>query len=129
MKPTSPSDTRQFDLFRASLRQILDPEHPLLSLTAKIDGTHFDAAFAEYDSPDMGAPANAVRLMVGLHYLKHAFNVVLAAVGSNLGKLFAALVWSLRICLTRQQPSTRHRYGHGNRTLVMGLVSGLRLLC
>ncbi|MCA9028794.1 MAG: hypothetical protein KDA86_26565 [Planctomycetaceae bacterium] len=35
MKPTGPSDTRQFDLFRASLRQILDPEHPLLSLAAK----------------------------------------------------------------------------------------------
>ncbi|MCA9024395.1 MAG: transposase [Planctomycetaceae bacterium] len=74
LKPTGPSDTRLLDLFRASLRQFLNPAHPLLSLAAKIDWTHFDAAFAEYDSTDMGAPAKAVRLMVGLHYLKYAFN-------------------------------------------------------
>ena len=74
MKPTGPSDTQQLDLFRASLRQILNPAHPLLILAAKIDWTRFDAAFAECYSPDMGAPAKAVRLMVGLHDLKHAFN-------------------------------------------------------
>lgn len=74
MKPTGPSDTQQLDLFRASFRQILNPAHPLLILAAKIDWSRFDAAFAECYSPDMGAPAKAVRLMVGLHYLKHAFN-------------------------------------------------------
>lgn len=74
MKPAAPSDTRQLDLFRASFQQILNPEHPLLILAAKIDWRRFDAAFAECYSPDMGAPGKAVRLLVGLHYLKHAFN-------------------------------------------------------
>ena len=74
MKPAAPSDTRQLDLFRASFQQILNPEHPLLILAANIDWQRFDAAFADCYSPDMGAPGKAVRLMVALHYLKHAFN-------------------------------------------------------
>lgn len=74
MKPSAPSSARQLDLFRASFRQILNPDHPLLILAEKIDWARFNAAFAECYSPDMGAPAKAVRLMIGLHYLKHAFN-------------------------------------------------------
>jgi len=74
MKPESPSDTRPLDLFRASFQQILNPEHPLLVLAAKVDWRRFDAAFADCYSPDTGAPGKAVRLMVALHYLKHAFN-------------------------------------------------------
>jgi IS5 family transposase len=74
MKPAAPSDTRQLDLFRASFQQILNPEHPLLILAANIDWQRFDAAFADCYSPDLGAPGKAVRLMVALHYLKHAFN-------------------------------------------------------
>ena len=34
-----------------------------------------DAVFADCYCPDTGAPAKAIRLLVGLHYLKHAFNV------------------------------------------------------
>jgi IS5 family transposase len=34
----------------------------------------FEAAFAGGYSPDMGAPAKATRLMVGLQYLKYTFN-------------------------------------------------------
>ncbi|MCA9111170.1 MAG: hypothetical protein KDA52_14555 [Planctomycetaceae bacterium] len=47
MKPTGPSDMRLLDLFRASLRQFLNPAHPLLSLAAKIDGTRFDESLLE----------------------------------------------------------------------------------
>jgi transposase, IS5 family len=43
-------------------------------LGAKIDWHRFHSALAECFSPDMGAPATAVRMMVGLQYLKHAFN-------------------------------------------------------
>lgn len=74
MKPAADPNARQLDLFRASFSQILNPEHPLLILAGKINWNHFDAALAECYSPDMGAPAKAVRLMVALHYLKHAFD-------------------------------------------------------
>jgi transposase, IS5 family len=43
-------------------------------LAGKIDWQRFHHAFTECYSAEIGAPAIAVRVMVGLHYLKHAFN-------------------------------------------------------
>ncbi len=74
MKPRLNPESAQRDLFRASFDQILNPEHPLVVLAGKIDWSRFDVAMAECYSPDLGAPAKATRLMVGLVYLKHAFN-------------------------------------------------------
>jgi IS5 family transposase len=73
MKPKpQPRDT--FELFQAHFDQILNPQHELIQLARKIDWSRFDAAFADSYSEDMGAPAKAMRLMVGLHYLKYTFN-------------------------------------------------------
>ena len=73
MKPRSqPHDA--FHLFQAHFDQILNPDHELVQLAKKIDWPRFDAAFADSYCEDFGAPAKAIRLMVGLHYLKHAFN-------------------------------------------------------
>lgn len=74
MRPRSQGDHDQLDLFRAHFDQLLNPNHPLVVLAQKIDWTRFDTAFAEFYTTDMGAPAKATRLLVGLHYLKHAFN-------------------------------------------------------
>jgi len=74
MRPRSRGDHDQLDLFRAHFDQLLNPNHPLVILAQKIDWARFDAAFAEFYSDDMGAPAKATRLLVGLHYLKHAFD-------------------------------------------------------
>ena len=63
-----------FELFQAHFDQLLDPSHELLVLANKIDWPSLDVAFTDCYSPDMGAPAKAVRLMVGLHYLKYTFN-------------------------------------------------------
>jgi transposase, IS5 family len=73
MKPKS-TPTSQFDLFRSHFKQILNLEHELCRLAAVIDWTGFDRQFADCYSEDMGRPGNAIRLMVGLHYLKHAFD-------------------------------------------------------
>ena len=73
MKPKTTS-TNQFALFQANFKQILNPEHQLCLLANAIDWPDFDAQFADCYSDDMGRPGNAIRLMVGLHYLKHAFN-------------------------------------------------------
>ncbi|MBN2559468.1 MAG: transposase [Phycisphaerae bacterium] len=73
MKP-KPQSTDAFHLFQAHFRQILDPEHALVLLADKIDWPRFDAAFADSYSEDLGAPGKAIRLMVGLHYLKYTFN-------------------------------------------------------
>lgn len=74
MKPKSKPRASQLDLFQAQFDQLLNPDHPLVILAKKIDWSRFDSAFADCYSSDMGAPAKAIRLMVGLHYLKHTFN-------------------------------------------------------
>jgi len=73
MKPR-PQRRDVFELFQAHFDQMLNPDHPLLQLAEKIDWPRFDVAFAASYSQEMGAPAKAIRLMVGLHYLKYTFN-------------------------------------------------------
>lgn len=73
MKP-KPQPRDDYELFQAHFDQILNPKHELIQLAHKIDWSRFDVAFADSYSEDMGAPAKAMRLMVGLHYLKYTFN-------------------------------------------------------
>ncbi len=73
IKPKSqPRD--EFELFQAHFDQLLNPGHELILLANQIDWPGLDAAFADCYRPAIGAPAKAIRLMVGLHYLKYAFN-------------------------------------------------------
>lgn len=73
MKPKKPKHQDQADLFRSRLDQILDRKHPLFVLANQIDWAVFDTKFGRLYA-DKGRPALPTRLMVGLHYLKHAFN-------------------------------------------------------
>lgn len=73
MKP-KPQPADAFQLFQAHFRQILNRAHPLVQLADQIDWPRFDAAFADSYSEALGAPGKAIRLMVGLQYLKYAFN-------------------------------------------------------
>jgi IS5 family transposase len=75
MKPRSLSESGQLDLFQARFEQLLNLDHPLCVLARQIDWARFDVAFADCYCPDTGAPAKAIRLLVGLHYLKHAFSL------------------------------------------------------
>jgi IS5 family transposase len=72
MKPKKPKRD-QADLFRSQLDQILNRKHPLFILANQIDWSVFEKKFGKLYA-DRGRPALATRLMVGLHYLKHAFN-------------------------------------------------------
>ena len=73
MKPKKPKHQDQADLFRSRLDQILDRTHPLFVLANQIDWSVFENKFGKLYA-DRGRPALPTRLMVGLHYLKHAFN-------------------------------------------------------
>lgn len=75
MKPRSDSNRDQLDLFQAQCEQLLNLDHPLCLLARKIDCDRFDVAFAECYCPDFGAPGKQIRLLVGMHYLKHAFDL------------------------------------------------------
>ncbi|MBL4884116.1 MAG: IS5/IS1182 family transposase, partial [Planctomycetaceae bacterium] len=74
MKPKSPSGKSQFQLFQAHFDQILNHDHPLILLANKIDWLRFETELEDCYCPDNGDPALPTRLLVGLHYLKHAFN-------------------------------------------------------
>ena len=62
------------DLFRERLDAIIDLKHPLVRLAALVLWSDFDAAFGRFYKP-VGRPAKATRLMVGLHYLKHTYDL------------------------------------------------------
>jgi transposase, IS5 family len=70
-KPTMPSSG---DLYRSRLDQILDQRHELFRLATLIDWDRFDQEFGRFYRP-LGRPAKPTRLMVGLSYLQHTFNL------------------------------------------------------
>lgn len=72
MKPKKQTPQRQ--LFGAQLSELLNPEHPLYVLTNRIDWQPFDAAIDDCYAAELGRPGVDTRLMVGLIYLKHAFD-------------------------------------------------------
>lgn len=75
MKPTLRSFSGQLHLFQSHFDQLLNPSNPLIVLAKRIDWNRFQVALEDCYSPDLGAPAKSVRLIVGLLYLKHAFNL------------------------------------------------------
>src|SRR5687768_5751754 len=72
MKPKAA--TPQCELFGARLSELLNPEHPLYVLAERLDWSQFDAAIDTCYADELGRPGVNTQLMVGLHYLKHAFN-------------------------------------------------------
>jgi IS5 family transposase len=74
MKPRPNADSSQLDLFKAQFTRILDLDHPLVVLADKIQWQRLELALAECFPSDLGAPALSTRLIIGLIYLKHAFN-------------------------------------------------------
>jgi transposase, IS5 family len=63
---------RQQNLYEVQLGFLCDSSEPLMRLSQVIDWSHFDEAFGNLYSEGQGRPAKPTRLMVGLHYLKHA---------------------------------------------------------
>jgi len=74
MRPREQAETAQSDLFRLKLVNLIDVRHELCRLAERmrwqelVEG--FGALYAE-----QGRPGVPIRLMVGLHYLKHAYGL------------------------------------------------------
>jgi len=73
MKPQK-HNRRDADLFRERLDAIIDMGHSLVRLTRIVPWVEFDYAFGRHYRP-LGRPAKPTRLMVGLHYLKHMYDL------------------------------------------------------
>jgi len=76
MKPKkSPHHGRQQALFHIRLDTLVDPAHPLVQLAARIDWERLEQELSKPFHEFQGAPATPVRLMAGLQYLKHTYNL------------------------------------------------------
>jgi IS5 family transposase len=73
MNPSKQSRSGK-DLFRERLDAIIDMRHSLVRLGALVPWGDFDKDFGKFYKP-LGRPAKPTRLMVGLHYLKHTFDL------------------------------------------------------
>ena len=71
MRPKASEVTSATDLFRNRLEHMLDQRHELYRLGELIDWSSFDESFGALYCSDNGSPGKAMRLMVGLQYLKH----------------------------------------------------------
>ena len=56
-----------------SLEMVLDPSQELYRLAAVIDWAALEAEFGKLYCPDNGRPGVPIRLMAGLHFLKHVY--------------------------------------------------------
>src|SRR5271166_6620429 len=71
MKPrVKPQDSGVEELFRSKLKNIINMRHELVRLGELIDWGRLEAHFAPYYS-EAGRPGLPIRLVVGLHLLKH----------------------------------------------------------
>jgi IS5 family transposase len=62
------------EMFRSRLDQVINMNHPIVKLADAIDWSFFEGAYSKHYSDDQGRPSKTIRLMVGLHYLKHTFD-------------------------------------------------------
>src|SRR5258708_34172026 len=86
MRPrVKPQDSGTEDLFRSKLKSIINLRHELVRLGELIDWARLEAHFAPYYK-EGGRPGLAIRLVVGLHLLKHIEGLSDEAVGAGGGR-------------------------------------------
>ena len=74
MKPSRKPLSGTDDLFRSRLENIINMRHELVCLADRIDWAFFEDAFDAFYSEE-GRPGIPTRIMVGLHILKHMFDL------------------------------------------------------
>jgi len=73
MGPKTPVTERDF--FRQRLREQINLKHPLVRLTDLINWERLGALMSESFVSPKGRPASSPRLIAGLLYLQHAFDL------------------------------------------------------
>jgi len=72
MKPKKTDAQKR--IFETPLDQIINMEHPLVLLSRRMNWASLEETFGKLYVPNWGRPGLPTRLMVGLHYLKYAFD-------------------------------------------------------
>lgn len=71
MIPKNNDTQPQRDLYKHYLDDIINPKHPLVALSRRIDWESVQSHFAPHYCSDNGTPGVSIRLQVGLQLLKH----------------------------------------------------------
>jgi IS5 family transposase len=69
-RPKSPEE-----IFRSRLDSIINMYHPLVKLSQKINWSYLEEQYGALYVENTGRPGLPTRLMAGLHYLKHTYDV------------------------------------------------------
>ena len=75
MRPRSQEPSPQDEMFRNRLENLIDQRHELVRLAGLIDWEEFDRQWGPLFSEKRGAPAIPTRLIAGLHYVKHLYQL------------------------------------------------------
>jgi IS5 family transposase len=76
MRPAkSAQGEEQGELYQRRLSTLLDQSHPLYVLAEAIEWQFFEGEFGSLYVEQRGRPGLPMRLLVGLHYLKHLYDV------------------------------------------------------
>lgn len=75
MGPKDRPESGHDDLFRHRLENIIDQRHPLVRLAGRINWSVFEAEWGQLFPATTGRPATPPRLIAGLLYLQHAYNL------------------------------------------------------
>ena len=128
MKPKLQESSPCDDLFRLRLEQLLDQRHILYRLADRIDWNAVEARFGGLYAEE-GRPGVPIRLMVGLHYLKHAFDesdetVVARWVENPYWQYFCGeeYFWHELPIDPSQMTRFRHRIGEAGCEFMLGLT-------
>jgi len=136
MKPRPSScEEAQGDLLRVELSFLVDPDHALVKLAQEIDWSFFERELSVAFHETTGAPAKPVRLMVGLHYLKHVYNLsdeqtVARWVENPYWQYFCGMKWFEHAMPIEPSSMTRWRKLIGERgaeaMLAQSIATGLK---
>ena len=75
MTPRDIQPSGQYDFFKKRTDEVAHKNHPLVILSDKFNWEVFNKSFGSEFDPKNGRPGLSTRLMVGLHYIKHAYNL------------------------------------------------------
>ena len=75
MRPKEQEASHQDDLFREKLRNLINLRHPLCRLAELMPWDELNERFGALYTEKEGRPGIATRLMAGLQYLKHTYNL------------------------------------------------------
>ena len=134
MVPKSHNVSGQRDLFQKRLEEVAHKKHPLVILSKHINWSVFDRSYGKEFHPVTGRPGLSTRLMVGLHYLKHTYNlsderVLSSCLENPQWQYFCGLEYYTDVLPCDRSSMTRWRQRIGEEKMALLLKETINTAC